>query len=441
MRFSGFPSSLPTPQELLAARQLLQRHVLVGLVRLIDAAGAAHHGRDAGVLEDAGLGAEGDQRGARLVSQALGKARDRIVGRGQEARDLADGLEAEAGVGRDLLHAGLDAARVAAELLLHLLRIGGGQVAEFVAELGVARHHVVGDAAVELAHAGGAEGHVEAGVARFVAFEALGHVAQLADHPRRHLDRIDRLRRERGMRLLAAHAAAVAVDALVRDGRHHQGRLADDAGQRLDALVLHVGDHFLDAETADLLVVAEGEVHRERRLAFDEALGIGQRDRDEALHVGRPAAIEARLGMHRLAVVVVLRPVLHGGGERVDAPVLAVPGHGVGMARNDDAGLLAGAQRSEQVGLGLVGVVGEPAAHAQAGEVVAREVDQLQVAVGAHGVYAHQRLREFEAAGGKHIGHADDCPGSPASPPLSPGNCHRMGVGCAFFQTGWRRSS
>jgi hypothetical protein len=50
--------------EQLAARQLLQAHEFVGLVRLHDAAGAADHGADAGVLEEAGFGAEGHQRGA-----------------------------------------------------------------------------------------------------------------------------------------------------------------------------------------------------------------------------------------------------------------------------------------------------------------------------------------------------------------------------------------
>ena len=144
-------------------------------------------------------------------------------------------------------------------------------------------------------------------------------------------------------------------------------------------------------------------MHREGRFALDEALGIGKRHRDEALHVGRAPAIEARLDSRRFRVRIVLRPVLHDGGERIDSPVLAVPGHGVGMAREDHARLLAGAQRGEEVRLRLVGVVGEAAAHTETGEVVAHEVDQLQVAVGAHGVHAHERLREFEAAGRKHM--------------------------------------
>src|SRR5690606_31934889 len=44
--------------ERFAASQLLQRDELVRLVRLRDAPRAADHGGDAGVAEDAGLGAE-----------------------------------------------------------------------------------------------------------------------------------------------------------------------------------------------------------------------------------------------------------------------------------------------------------------------------------------------------------------------------------------------
>jgi hypothetical protein len=152
------------------------------------------------------------------------------------------------------------------------LRVGGGQVAEFVAELGVARHHVVGDAAVELADAGGGEGHVEALVARLLALEASSAMSRTLPTTRAAISiALTDLRRERRMRLLAAHAAAVAVHALVRDGRHHAGGLADDAGQRLDARVAQVGDQFLHAEAADLFLVAEGEVDREGRVAVQEA--------------------------------------------------------------------------------------------------------------------------------------------------------------------------
>ncbi|MCY1368502.1 hypothetical protein D9M69_554860 [compost metagenome] len=139
-------------------------------------------------------------------------------------------------------------------------------------------------------------------------------------------------------------------------------------------------------------------MHGEGRVALEEALGIGQRDRDVALHVGRAAAVQAL--------------VLHHGRQRVDAPGLAVPGHRVGVAREDHAGRLALAQRGEQVRLGALGVVGDAALHAEGREVRLGEVDQLEVAVCAHRVHANQGLRHQEALGRKRVLHATDCPGS-----------------------------
>ena len=65
--------------ERLAAPQLLQDHELVGLVGLLDAAGAAHHGGDAGVFEQPGFSAKSHQRGASLAAQPLGQAGDGVV--------------------------------------------------------------------------------------------------------------------------------------------------------------------------------------------------------------------------------------------------------------------------------------------------------------------------------------------------------------------------
>ena len=110
--------------------------------------------------------------------------------------------------------------------------------------------------------------------------------------------------------------------------------------------IAHVGDELAGAEAADLLVVAEREVHRERRVAGQKGGGLRQRDGNEALHVGRAAAVEP--------------PVLHLRAQRVRRPVLPVPGHRVGVAGDDDAGRLAFAQGGEQVGLLPVRVEGQP---------------------------------------------------------------------------------
>ena len=65
--------------ERLTAPQLLQGHELVGLVGLLDAAGAAHHGGDARVLEQPGFGTEGHQRGASFAAQPLSRWARRVT--------------------------------------------------------------------------------------------------------------------------------------------------------------------------------------------------------------------------------------------------------------------------------------------------------------------------------------------------------------------------
>jgi hypothetical protein len=71
------------------------------------------------------------------------------------------------------------------------------------------------------------------------------------------------------------------------------------------------------------------------------------------------------------------------------------------VAGQDDAGGLAFPQRGEQVGLGLFGVEGQAARDAELLQLVAHEMDELEVRVDADRVHADQRLREFERAGGQ----------------------------------------
>ena len=78
------------------------------------------------------------------------------------------------------------------------------------------------------------------------------------------LHRVDAVRRQRRMRLVAAHAAAPALLALVRDDELHAGRLADDAAERLHAARDDVGDQPPHADAADLLVVGQREMQRAR---------------------------------------------------------------------------------------------------------------------------------------------------------------------------------
>ncbi len=207
---------------------------------------------------------------------------------------------------------------------------------------------------------------------------------ELADDARADLDRVDRLVRQRRMRRVALDAAAPAMHALVRQRRHHPGRLADDAGERLDAALAQVGDQARRAEAADFLVVAEGEVNREWQVGGEVRRHLRHRQADEALHVGAAAAVEAA--------------ALDFGAERVERPVLAVPRHRVGVAGDDHAGALAFADGGEEVGLLPVVVEGERARDAVARELVADEVDQAEVRLAADGVDLHQRARQLEGA-------------------------------------------
>ena len=63
--------------------------------------------------------------------------------------------------------------------------------------------------------------------------------------------------------------------------------------------------------------------------------------------------------------------------------------------------------------------LGAPVAHAEPGQVVAHEVDQVEVAVGADRVHAHQGLGKAETAAGKNVWHGF----------IVPENRHRRGVG------------
>ena len=187
------------------------------------------------------------------------------------------------------------------------------------------------------------------------------------------------------MGLFAAHAALVAVHPLVRDGGHHAGGFSHDAGQGPDACVAQVGNQFLHTKAADLFFVGEGKVHGKGGVAVQKLLGLREGDANEGLHVSAATAKKPA--------------VLHHGAQRVHAPVLSVPGHRVGVARQDDPGGLALAQRGKQVGLGFIGVPGQAAFHAQLRQMVADEMNQLQVGAVADGVHAHQCLRKFQGVG------------------------------------------
>ena len=156
------------------------------------------------------------------------------------------------------------------------------------------------------------------------------------------LHRVDAVRRQRRVRLVAAHAAAAALLALVRDDQLHAGRLADDAAGRLDAArddVLRcrrrtptqpTSSSYDSAKCSGRVETAAQEFGHER-----------ESDRRKALHVGDAAAVQ---------------PVaLDRRGERIGIPRLAVDRNDVGMAGKHDAAgrrvAVPRRQRREQIRL------------------------------------------------------------------------------------------
>ncbi len=187
------------------------------------------------------------------------------------------------------------------------------------------------------------------------------------------------------MRRLALDAAAPAVDALVRDRRHHAGRLADDAQARREAGIAQVGDQVRNAEAARLFVEAERIVHRMRQVGREQALGLCHHGAYETLHVCAAAAVQP--------------PVLDHRTERLARPRLPIPRHRVGVAGQDHAVGLADTERREQVGLAPVVAVGQADLHREPAQVIGDALDQRQVRFAADGVEAHQALRPIESRG------------------------------------------
>ncbi|KAG1248014.1 hypothetical protein G6F65_019854 [Rhizopus arrhizus] len=122
----------------------------------------------------------------------------------------------------------------------------------------------------------------------------------------------------------------------------------------------------------DRLLARHGQEFRHQR----------QRAGNEPLHVAAAAPIE--------------QPVFLDELERVRAPVLAIHGHHVGVARQDDAALLVAVlrrQSGEQVGLGALGVVRQPRIDALAFEPIADGFDQGKIGIAAGGIETHQRFQ------------------------------------------------
>ncbi|MNS58027.1 hypothetical protein D3C72_909320 [compost metagenome] len=184
------------------------------------------------------------------------------------------------------------------------------------------------------------------------------------------------------MRRLAVHLAAEEIDALVRHHHLHARGFAHHAALGADAAFQQVGQHVRGTRAADFLVIGKRQVDRLLARHGQEFRHQRQRTGDEALHVAGAAPIE--------------KPVFFNELERVRAPVLAIHRHHVGVARQDDAALLAAVlprQRGKQVGLGALGVVRQPCVYALALEPIANGFDQGKIGIAAGGIETDQRFQ------------------------------------------------
>ena len=105
-------------------------------------------------------------------------------------------------------------------------------------------------------------GHVVRGVESAAITEAAAHLGQERHDLAGDLHGVDAVRRQRRVHLVAAHAAAEALLALVRDDQAHPGRLTDDAARRLDSSRNDVRQQPAHADAADLFVVRQREMQR-----------------------------------------------------------------------------------------------------------------------------------------------------------------------------------
>ena len=211
-------------------------------------------------------------------------------------------------------------------------------------------------------------------------------LVQPVDEVAGEVDGADAEMRHGGVGLDAGEGGDDAAAGVLRIDDAHHGGLAHDHGLR----AWHVADQFLDqrmrAETADLLVVAEGEMHRHLELRLLERRHVGEAGGDETLHVAGAATVEVAVGLLRQ------RP-------RIGLPGLSVDRHDVGMARQDDAALGLGTDRGEQVGLGAFRVGDQRAPDAVLVQVSLDVLDQVEIGVARGGVERHQALEHVDGAG------------------------------------------
>ncbi len=243
-------------------------------------------------------------------------------------------------------------------------------------------HDVDGGAAVHDPDMSGGMGHVVEVVPRPLAREAAADPGNLGDEPGAVFDGIDAERRERRMAPLAADGRPHGALALVSDHDGHARRLADEATLLAHGPAAQMLGEAPAADAADLLVVGEGEMDRPAERRRPHALDGREAHGQEALHVASAAAVQP--------------PVRLPQAEGIARPGLSVDRHHVGMAGQDEAGHVSGADRREHIGF-LAGRIIDPLApNPEALQMLLDPVDQLEVGVAARRVEPHQPRQDIE---------------------------------------------
>ena len=192
----------------------------------------------------------------------------------------------------------------------------------------------------------------------------------------------------RRMGLDAGEGGDDAAARVLRVDHAHHGGLAHDHRLRPRHGADQPFGQRMRAQAADLLVVAEGEMHRHLEPGALQGGHMGEAGGDEALHVAGAATVEIAVG-------------LLGELPGIGRPGLAVDRHDVGMARQHDAALGLRTDRGEQVGLGALGVGHQRALDAKPVEIVLDVTDQLEVGVARGGVEGHEALQHIDRTGGR----------------------------------------
>ena len=371
--------------------QLGDCNELVGLVRLIDRAGADDDGRHAGVREQPGFGAVGDLAVTVAPRKLLGEQGHLGVLGGIQSRELGAVLEHDRRLRRDRLHFRLEhVLGVVDHFLREIGRLVGRDGAEFELERRDVGHDVERRAAMQVAGVAGGERHVVEIVARALLRHAVGDVADLRDHARRIFDRVDAERRQRRMAGAPMHRHFQRALRLVADDDVHLRRLADEAGDRLRGPLRQLCDDPARADAADLLVIRECEMQRLLQIRRQHVRHRREAARHVALHVGRAAAVELAVAFGQL--------------ERIVGPVLVIDRHHVGVARQDEARHVGRPERRPQVRFLPRVVVDALVLHAEPVEILLDPGDQLEIGIAAHGVEADQRGQDVLAALQVHVG-------------------------------------